>query len=86
MAVWDRGMIRVGISNLGEEMKLAITWTVAVLLTIAIFVWIQLNPTGPVIMSFTSEHGVHSGDLVVFVPILIAIFLSIPIKRRNTDG
>lgn len=58
-------------------MKLVLIWFVALILMLLIFVWNQLNPAGEVILSFTSEHGVHIWDLTVFIPFMVAFAVTI---------
>lgn len=64
-------------------MKHLILWISALIFTILTFVWVQAYPTGPVIWSFTSEHGIHLGDSAVLLPTVVAIFIICLERTRN---
>lgn len=36
---------------------------------------------GPVVMTLTPEHGVHSGDLIALVPLAAAAWLLVPVLQ-----
>lgn len=65
-----------------NKMKLVIVWVVA--FAIALFV-VKGTKIGPVVFTISEKHGmgVHSFDLVAFIPMVVALLFTVKaIKKR----
>jgi hypothetical protein len=57
---------------------------VATTLLVVAVLWpiLELGPEGPVLFELSPAHGVVAADLLVLIPLAIAIFVIRPLLRR----
>jgi hypothetical protein len=66
-------------------LKLSLLWIAALVVSLAL---VKLTKIGPVIFVISAEHswGVHSGDLLVVIPMLAALTVTLRIVKKRRQA
>jgi hypothetical protein len=69
---------------LEEDMNKVIvtTWVICIMLCVA---FVKLTKVGPTIFTISAENGwgVHSGDFLILVPVVVAIIVTVKFKTKK---